>query len=63
VWRWEVYLTENKEQWVITTHNMKKLWMQVRGEGGLSCVAEQLLASFEGICFVDFFDGVVRREV
>jgi len=34
VWRWEVYLTENKEQWVIITHNMKKLWTQVRCGGG-----------------------------
>ena len=29
-WRWEVYLTDNKEQWVITMHNMKKRWVQVR---------------------------------
>ena len=64
IWRWEVYLTENKEQWMINMHTMKKLWVQVRlGAGGLSWVAEQLLASFEGICFVDFFDGVDRREV
>lgn len=34
-----------------------------RQMGGFSWVAEQLLAFFEGICFVDFCDGVDRREV
>jgi hypothetical protein len=64
VWQGEVYLTENSEQWMIVMHTMKKLWVQVRwGGGGISRVAETLLASFEGICFVDFFDGVDRREV
>jgi hypothetical protein len=50
---------------VITMHTVKKLWVQFDGvgEGGLSWVDEQLLASFEGISFVDFFYGVDRSEV